>query len=702
MRNLQRSIRMTFLFALLISSLSILGQEDDLRLVGSGIVQPILVQLADASSARLNIEAETTGTAQGFSEFCNNAAAMTAASRPISVDENAVCAENGVDYAELLIAHDVLAFVSHPEDDFLACLTSDDLNTLFAPSAQGRITSWAQLSPEADIAAEVETPSTAGTMGEHAAADLTEEAAAESTAQANEDTGYPDLEIALLLPPQNSLTYFSLDNNVEGVRLREDVTFAEVSTILETVNTTPGALGVVPLQAALDSELNVFILDINFDDAENGCQPPTVQNAEDRLYNAATPFLLYVNRNAQENLTDYLQFLTSDQAVEAISASGFSPASNEAVQNNQFILEGEDSQRAFTTDESEFIVPEFLIGEINIGGTPNAFDMANTVATALGTPNETTLTINLNLLGTNDGRAGLCQGEYAIIFLHESLNDETLNCEDEQATVEALSVPLGTQAAVLVGNAQDTFYSCLTIDNVFTIWGAEAANTITNWNQIDLPSVEAANDENATAGEATEEPQIAEMTLIGIQGGSVLSDILLTPPEGGPPLPIRPDMELNNDPLFRAAATANVAGGLTYMSWSDYERVLANQQENVKLISIDGGSGCIEPSVTTIQDGSYPLTQSTTLFADKSFLSDITIQSYLWALFTDENFNLYNRDDVVGFGFDELASIRDMLQVEFTLANQAAEASQQEAETTPEPSTEETPEAESTSEAAAS
>jgi phosphate transport system substrate-binding protein len=81
------------------------------------------------------------------------------ANRPISADEDSACTTAGVDYIELLVGHEVLAFVANPEDAFLQCLTTDQLNSIFAPSAEGQITNWTQVSEDyADTPLTVHTP----------------------------------------------------------------------------------------------------------------------------------------------------------------------------------------------------------------------------------------------------------------------------------------------------------------------------------------------------------------------------------------------------------------------------------------------------------------------------------------------------------------------------------------------------------------
>ncbi|MBZ0289061.1 MAG: phosphate-binding protein, partial [Anaerolineae bacterium] len=75
---------------------------------------------------------------------------------------------------------------------------------------------------------------------------------------------------------------------------------------------------------------------------------------------------------------------------------------------------------------------------------------------------------------------------------------------------------------------------------------------------------------------------------------------------------------------------ANVEGGLTYLSWTDYQRVLANNQQRIQLVGVNGGNGCVAPSEATINDGTYPLTRASKLLVNTKSLTRSEVQSFLW------------------------------------------------------------------------
>jgi hypothetical protein len=198
------------------------------------------------------------------------------------------------------------------------------------------------------------------------------------------------------------------------------------------------------------------------------------------------------------------------------------------------------------------------------------------------------------------------------------------------------------------------------------IWANTSSGIVETWNDV------------------VAEPEYPEtnMVLVAPEAGTSYSDMLLTPLEG-PVIPIRLDVAENNaDPLYRAAAIANAEGSLTFMSWQEYQRVLNNNQTGIQLVSVKASDGdvCINPSIESITSGQYPYAVDSMLIVSQSRFASIEVQSFLWYLFSDGNFETFQQTGLVGPSFGELPTIRDELQTLFaeaqvdTLASQTSEA----------------------------
>jgi len=630
------------LFALVFCPVSLFAQESTpdanaIRVVGSGIVAPVFRALADASGVEANLDVEVTGTSNGLQALCAGETDVANATRPISTEEDAACGANSVDYVELLIGHDILAFIANPENDFLQCLTNENVNSIFAPSAEGQVTNWNQVNSE-----------------------------------------FPDLALTLYAPDENTVWYSLLDDIVEGDGIRGDANVqASDGEIVSSVSEDSGALGAASLASAAAAGDSVKIL--QFDDGSGtGCADPSVENVESDVYSANDPLFVYVNSASlsKPGLRDMLDFAVGDEAAAIISPLGVTPPTSDAYATDREALSGAQSGRQFSQSVSAFQIPPGLSGEINIGGAANGYMVVKNASDAFKSQYQG-VTINLNVAGETAGFRRLCNGEIDIALASNDLTEEQhQNCDANNITL--LDLNLGTQATVLVANAASDYLQCLTTDQLVTIWGAASEDRVTTWNQVssDFPE--------------------ETMTLFAPQPGNAFTDIMLIK-SAGTDLINRVDTQLNNDPLYRAAATANVEGALTYMSWSDYQRVVSNNQANIQLVGVDAGNGCIAPSAENVTDGSYPLSRPGKLLVNQASLAKVEVQSFLWYLMSDDNFHFLEDQGFVGLSLADLAAARTTLQDAFTAAVTA------QAEATAEPGVESTaePGGEATAEATA-
>lgn len=117
---------------------------------GSSTVYPVSQAIAEEFgylASNVQIPIGVSGTGGGFTKFCTGETTLNNASRPIRDIEAAECAANGIEFIELPIAFDGLSVLINPANDWVACLTVDQLQRIWEPEAEGVITSWAQVDP---------------------------------------------------------------------------------------------------------------------------------------------------------------------------------------------------------------------------------------------------------------------------------------------------------------------------------------------------------------------------------------------------------------------------------------------------------------------------------------------------------------------------------------------------------------------------
>jgi phosphate transport system substrate-binding protein len=607
-----------------------------IRVVGSGLVNPVLESTQLENSIRGSFTFETTGTANGLDLLCQGGADVATATRTINADEGTKCTTNSIDYSEMRIAHNVVALVSRTDGTSPVCVTAADLNTLLAPSAEGQITNWNQLSG-----------------------------------------GAGDSSLTLVVPPAASSLYAVLDALVQGDGLRPDVQTADNDTdVIEAVQQNPAAVGIVSLPGALALGGEIRTLQVNANEVV-GCTSPSADAVEAGSYPLNQSYYVYVNRAnlTKLGLTELMTAVTGSAENAVLAGLGLTAVTPASAERNTLALDGTGEKRPYSAAVTSFQIPTQFSASATIGGSAVPREYVNGLLTAFqqAYPGAT---ITLQTRGEVEGIRRLCNGEIDIALATSPLNaDQEAACTANNVTL--LPVELGKQAVVLVASGQSDYLTCLTTSQLTTIWSSESAktaNNLTTWNQVDasFPA----------------EP----MTLFTASAGDTYADLLMTRATGRS-TPMRDDGFSNVDVLYRAAATANVAGGggLTYMSWEEYQQVLGNNQDRIQLVAVDGGGGCIAPTEQTIADGSYLLAQSARLFIRESSLTNTTVQSFVWYLALDENFPALAGAGFQGLTFGSLPSLRERMQNAFRSAEEAAAAAA--AEATPEATAEATAEA---------
>ncbi len=206
----------------------------------------------------VNVTVQITGTGGGFRSFCSGETDISNASRSIEDDEAAACADAGVDFTEIVIANDGISVVVNPENDWLDCVTVEQLRTIWSPESAGTITDWSQI-----------------------------------------DEAFPDVPLELYGPGTDSGTfdYFTAAINGEEGSSRSDYSASEDDeATVQGVKETEGALGYFGFTYLEENADDVKGLQIDGDD---GCVPPSVETIQDGTYTPlARPLFIYVSNES--------------------------------------------------------------------------------------------------------------------------------------------------------------------------------------------------------------------------------------------------------------------------------------------------------------------------------------------------------------------------------------------------------------------
>ena len=205
--------------------------------------------------------------------------------------------------------------------------------------------------------------------------------------------------------------------------------------------------------------------------------------------------------------------------------------------------------------------------------------------------------VTVGISGTGGGFERFCAGETDISNASRAIKDE------EAATcaangVEYVELQVATDALTNVVNSENDWASCLTVEQLNAIW--KPGSKVSNWNQVD-PSF----------------PDVA-LKLYGAGTDSGTFDYF-TGAINGEEGASRSDFSPTEDDNVTVQGVSGDKGALGYFGFSYYEE----NQDKLKALEVDGGAGCVAPSVETAQNGSYtPLARPLFMYVKTSSLAD--------------------------------------------------------------------------------
>ncbi len=207
--------------------------------------------------------------------------------------------------------------------------------------------------------------------------------------------------------------------------------------------------------------------------------------------------------------------------------------------------------------------------------------------------------VTVGISGTGGGFERFCAGETDISNASRTIKDEEATLCAENG-VEYIELQVATDALTNVVNSENDWTTCLTVEQLSAIW--EPGSKVSSWNQVD-PSF----------------PDVP-LKLYGAGTDSGTFDYF-TDAINGEEGASRTDFSATEDDNVTVQGVAGDKGALGYFGFSYYEE----NQDKLKALQVDGGSGCVAPSVASAQDGSYaPLSRPLFMYVKLSSLQSTT------------------------------------------------------------------------------
>ena len=113
---------------------------------GSSTVFPITEAVAEEFRKvhpRVQVNVGVSGTGGGFKRFTSGETDISDASRHIKDSEAAAAADNGIQFVALRVGTDGLSVMVNPQNDFVDCLTVEELKMIWEPGST--VNNWSQV-----------------------------------------------------------------------------------------------------------------------------------------------------------------------------------------------------------------------------------------------------------------------------------------------------------------------------------------------------------------------------------------------------------------------------------------------------------------------------------------------------------------------------------------------------------------------------
>jgi phosphate transport system substrate-binding protein len=236
-----------------------------------------------------------------------------------------------------------------------------------------------------------------------------------------------------------------------------------------------------------------------------------------------------------------------------------------------------------------------LSGSIEIDGSSTVYPISQAVAEEYMRETRGDVRVTVGFSGTGGGFRRFCSGETEISNASRAIKEDELElCR--QAGVDPVELQVAIDGLAVIVNPGNTFVQCLTVDELRRIW--EPGSTLQRWSEVreGMP----------------DEP----LRLYGPGTNSGTFDYF-TEAIMGEEDASRPDYSASEDDNVLVQGVGGDVNALGYFGYAYY----IENQDKLRALGVDNGSGCIEPTPETVTAGQYaPLSRPLFIYVNRSEL----------------------------------------------------------------------------------
>jgi phosphate transport system substrate-binding protein len=266
-----------------------------------------------------------------------------------------------------------------------------------------------------------------------------------------------------------------------------------------------------------------------------------------------------------------------------------------------------------------------LSGTITISGSSTVQPITSLVAELFNEDVSSDVSITVDGPGTGDGFVLFCDGETDIQDASRTIEDEEKTACDKNG-IEYVELAVAFDGITVMTNPANADVTCLDQGDLYALFGPES-DGIDTWNGADTLAKQVGG-----KGGLPDAP--LEITAPGTESGTYdafieLAGIEDTALSQGVPedkaATLRTDYHSSPDDNAIITAMEGSDTPLGFVGFAFAE----NAGDQVKILEVDEGSGCIAPSRDTIADQSYPLSRTLYIYVNKAKLSDPAIKAFV-------------------------------------------------------------------------
>ena len=244
-----------------------------------------------------------------------------------------------------------------------------------------------------------------------------------------------------------------------------------------------------------------------------------------------------------------------------------------------------------------------LSGQVEIAGSSTVYLLAQAAAEEFSKLHPR-VQVSVNRTGTGGGFSNwFIPGRTDINTASRPIKESELQkCKKNGVT--PIELPVAIDAVTVVTNPKADFVSCLTMDQLKEIWGPD--NPPQKWSEV----------RSQWPGE--------DLELYGPASTSGTFDFF-TERVMGEEDAHRGDYQATEHDNTIVQGVEGSRYALGYFGYAYYSK----NKERLKALKIDGGEGCVEPSLETAQDDSYPLSRPLYIYVNEKSLEKPEVRAFV-------------------------------------------------------------------------